>query len=749
MARNIFVVFLPFHVLLFPGPRSINNQAQTSMGKYSFILAILVAVAFAVLLIHPSVKHASARSAVAGVSGPDFHTVSKFAESVPLSSVSSSQVGRTSTPPQAREIRQNQPQFPSSENVAKDEDGAVATTSLVGMPDPSISFDGLSNENNTEVFGLLILPPDVNGDVGPNHYVQIVNSLIRVFSKTGQTLTPPLPISTLFQQLGTSCSVRNDGQAIVLYDALADRWLISQVCTLFPPFRQMVAVSKTGDPTGAYFAYEFIMPSVRINDFPKFGVWPDGYYMSMSEVLGSDYVGDGAIAFDRERMLKGDPSAGFIYFYRPVIAPTLRGGTLPSDLDGLTPPPAGAPNVFAGYSATEYGDAADAVRLFNFHADFAHPENSTFEERPESPLTVAAFDPTSPDGRADIAQPPPGERLDSSSDAPNYRLAYRNLGDRESLIFNQTVRTSPVGQTYRAGTRVHELHRSGAAYGVYDSSTIGDNLISRWVASAAQDRMGNVAVQFDEANEQKKISINYTGRLAAEPAGSFRTENSIVIGTGVQTGFGYRWGEYSGLSVDPADDCTFWMTNGYYSLESQNFSEFGWLTRIGAFKFPECSAAPRSTIVGLVTNSATGQPVSSAVIKANVFSRASDASGSYGPLAVPPGEYTFVASADGFRSETRDSHGRKWKAVHREFLARPHSHNNGQRYADHDRIVPTEQRSGTRRARRPRCLIQKCGPGFGRFIKCKASFQPLSERDRAVAKLWNAGGGRRKHHEKF
>ena len=173
-------------------------------------------------------------------------------------------------------------------NFTHDTDGSIASFGSMTMPAPLTSVDGLQNLDNGLIHQLLIIPPDMNGDVGPNHYVQFVNSLIRVYDKTGQPMGPPFKISSVFESLGTVCAPRNDGVGLVQYDQLADRWLITQTCTAFPPFRQMVAVSKTGDPLGGYYAYEFVMPNVRLNDFPKFGVWPDGYYMSTDEFLGSD-----------------------------------------------------------------------------------------------------------------------------------------------------------------------------------------------------------------------------------------------------------------------------------------------------------------------------------------------------------------------------------------------------------------------------------------------------------------------------
>ena len=349
-----------------------------------------------------------------------------------------------------------------------------ATSLTAPMPPATLSFAGLSNFDNIDAYGLVIIPPDISGDIGPNHYVQAANALARVFDRSGAPVTTPFKMSQLFAPLGTPCSTRDDGDPIVAYDPLADRWLLSQYCTNFPPFRQMVAVSHTADPAGAYYVYEFVMPNVKINDFPKFGVWPDAYYMSTEEYLGSDYAGAGLFAFDRAKMLAGDPSAGYVYFDQPSNSVVRRSNFLPADLDGLRPPPQGAPNVFVSYTATEYGDAADAIRLFEFRPDFRTPANSTFSERPESPLPVAAFDPTSPDGRADIRQPAPGERLDSNSDRINYRVAYRNLSATESIVFNQTVRMPDSSGVYRAGVRVYELRRAaGGPFAVTEQATIG------------------------------------------------------------------------------------------------------------------------------------------------------------------------------------------------------------------------------------------------------------------------------------
>ncbi len=584
--------------------------------------------------------------------------VSSFAPAQPNPNETSSKMGRADE--YAREIPNKIPFRKELENAPHDADSAVVTLGGTPMPTPALSFEGISSNDNFSAYGFRILPPDTNGDVGMENYVQSVNSLTRVYDKNGNPLTPPFKLSSIFAPLGTPCSTRNDGDPIVLYDTLADRWFLSQFCNNFPPFRQMIAVSQTGDPTGAYYIYEFVMPNNKINDYPKFGVWHDAYYMSTDEFFGGDYAGSGAFAFDREKLLRGDATASYVYF--DLASPTTMriGGLLPTDLDGLNAPPTTEPNIFVGYTATEYGDPNDGIRLFNFHPDFSNPLNSTFAERAESPISVAAFDPTSNPGRDDIAEPAPGEFLDSQSDRLMYRVAYRNFGSHQSLVFNQTVRTSPIGSIYRAGVRVYELRKSNGIYGIHEQGTIGDNDASRWMGSAAQDSQGNIAVGYSSGSENLRPSIIYSGRLASEPTGAFRTETKLVVGTGVQKAFGFRWGDYSAMNIDPTDDCSFWLTNQYYSLESQEESDFGWLTRVGRFKFAECVPAQLGRVGFLVQNSETQAPIPNARVRVvpnpNVnsapYTRFTGNQGQTETLHIPARNYLAEVSADGFRTDT-------------------------------------------------------------------------------------------------
>lgn len=536
------------------------------------------------------------------------------------------------------------------------------------IPTPSLTFEGLGRtENIAAGFGNLS-PPDTVGDVGPNHYVQQTNLLVRIWNKAGTPLTAPFRLSSLFAPLGGQCAAPDAGDPIVLYDPLSDRWMLSQfafTATNAPPYHQCIAISKTPDPTGAYFLYDFVTPGNEFPDYPKLGVWPDGYYMMVHQfTLGGPFNGTGAYAFNRLKMLTGDPTANFIYFNLNLAShPEGIGGSLPSDADGLKPPPPGRPNTFIYFTTTDFGDPATGLRLFDFHADFAVPANSTFTERPEStypaPLPVAAFSAVKPAGRRNVPQPAPAATVTTSLDAINdrlmHRLQYRNRGGFETLVLTHTVGApgSTVFGTFRAGVRYYELRRTLPAgnFVVQEQATFAPaDGVSRWLGSAAEDHQGNLAVGYNVSSGAAGGNVfpgmRYAGRLATDPAnGLSQGEATLVAGTGVQTSTGNRWGDYSALTVDPSDDCTFWYTSEYYTAAGQAASTVGWQTRIGRFKFAECTPAEQGTLSGTVTYCDTGAPVVGALVQvSDGHTGVTLADGSYS-IKLAPGNYTVQVDA--------------------------------------------------------------------------------------------------------
>lgn len=452
------------------------------------------------------------------------------------------------------------------------------TTVTPNIPAPLQNFDGINNVNG-------VLPPDTNGDVGPNHYVQTVNLSYAVYSKTGALLLGPRNTNLIWSGFGGACETSNDGDPVVLYDQAADRWLISQFA-LPDPYYQCIAISQTGDPTGAYYRYAFQMSTTLLNDYPHFGIWPDGYYMSMHNFAEPqfNYNSGGNVVFERSQMLNG-LTARFVTFNVSTM-----GGQLPSDLDGSTPPPAGTPNYTIQYPNTS------SLEIWQFHVDWSNTANSTFSR--VATLPVAAFDDViscGTSGRDCVPQPNTTEKLDAISDRFMYRLAYRNFGTYSVLVANHTVDAG----TNKAGIRWYEIRNPGASATVFQQGTYSPDANHRWMGSIAMDGAGNIALGYSVSNTNLFPSIRYTGRLAGDPLGTLpQGEAEIIAGGGSQTHTASRWGDYSSMSVDPVDDCTLWYTTEYL----QATGSAPWRTRIGSFKFANCGGGGGCSAPGGLTN---------------------------------------------------------------------------------------------------------------------------------------------------
>jgi hypothetical protein len=469
------------------------------------------------------------------------------------------------------------------------------------IPSTNQNFAGVTNVNG-------VLPPDTNGDVGPNHYVQTVNLSYAVFNKTGTKLLGPLNTNSIWSGFGGPCQSTNNGDPIVLYDKAADRWLISQFA-LPVPYYQCIAISQTPDPTGAYFRYAFQMSATLMNDYPHFGIWPDGYYMAYHNFLnGAAYAGWGNAAFERAKMLAGQPAQVVIKNF----ADTSRGGQLPADLDGSTPPPAGSPNYTVQYFGSN-------LEIYAFHVDWTTPANSTFNL--VKTLAVSAFSEECIGTRDCVPQPNTTERLDGIGDRLMYRLAYRNFGTHQTILANHTVNAG----SGKAGIRWYEIRNPGASATVFQQGTYSPDANYRWMGSIAMDGSGNIALGYSVGNSTLFPSIRYTGRLSGDPAGTLpQGEGEIIAGTGSQTHSASRWGDYSSMSVDPVDDCTFWFTTEYL----QTTGSAPWVTRIASFKFPGCGGGGGCSAPSSLTNNSAAD-VSACADSGVLVSWAKDA-GSWG-----------------------------------------------------------------------------------------------------------------------
>jgi hypothetical protein len=431
---------------------------------------------------------------------------------------------------------------------------------------PVVNHDGVGNVNG-------VYPPDTDGDVGPNHYFQMINLSFAIWDKQGNQLYGPVDNSTLWNGFIGPWTGTNDGDPIVLYDELADRWMASQfaINTSNGTYWQLVAVSATPDPLGSYHRYAFQMPA--FNDYPKMSVWPDAYYATFN-MFGS-YTRVGVAAFERDSMLVGSPDAQMVYYNQPSGTFSM----LPADFDG-TPPPAGSPCYFAHLRTY----SSQNLEIYEFDVDWQNPTSSSFMQI--ATLQPASFNPN----LNGIPQPGTSTRLDDLAMMIMFRLQYRNFGTYETLVTNHTVNAG----SGRAGIRWYELRKESGSWSIFQQGTYappdGEN---RWMGSVAMNGNGDIALGFSKASSVTYPSVFYVGRRADAPLGEMSiTETGIVSGTGSQSGID-RWGDYSCLSVDPSDDTTFWFTTEYQKA--------GWKTRIASFNFgpilpPQIYAGADTTI---------------------------------------------------------------------------------------------------------------------------------------------------------
>ncbi|HEX8026338.1 MAG TPA: hypothetical protein VF484_09040, partial [Candidatus Limnocylindrales bacterium] len=512
------------------------------------------------------------------------------------------------------------------------QDAPVATATAANV---AVSFDGVTNING-------VLPPDTNGDIGPNDYVQWVNLSFAIYSRTGTLLYGPAAGNTLWNGFGAPCATSNNGDPIAQYDHLADRWVMSQFALpSYPngPFYMCIAVSQTGDPLGSWNRYAYKISDTKLDDYPHLTVWPDGYYLSINQFVGNTWGGQGAVAFERSKMLLGQ-AAQMVYFDLDPSIPAYAGlgGMLPSDLDGQAPPN-GAPNIYVEADDDANGYAHDQLQLWDFHVDWTTPGNSTFTPDAASPIQVAAMD-TNLCGyaRSCIPQPPFNgnkvQGLDALSDRIMYRLQYRNFGSYQTLVTTNSVDTD--GSDH-AGIRWFELRNTGSGWAVRQQGTWAPDASDRWLGSAAMNGNGDIGLGYSLSSLSTYPSIEFAGRLAGDPLSTLTTaETPIFSGSGTQTNSQARWGDYSMLAVDPTDDCTFWYTNEYLATTGSA----PWRTRIAAIQLPDCAGS--DTTPPTVSSFA---PTTSTPTNASTISYALTFSESVTGLAA--GDFTRTGTATG------------------------------------------------------------------------------------------------------
>ena len=500
-------------------------------------------------------------------------------------------------------------------------------------------------------------PPDVNGRVGATQFVQWNNSSFAVFDKaTGALQYGPAAGNTLFQALGGVCASHNDGDPVVSYDILAGRWVLSQFVVGGPSgsySHQCVAVSTTTDATGDYYLYDFLTDGTNFVDYPHTGVWPDGYYMSahVFNAAGTSYLAGRVYVFERDKMIAGLP-ARKLQADLAHDGAGIQYGFLPADLDSLTPPPAGEAAFILGPNA-QFTNRTDSTRV-----------KVTWGTTPTIALTSAVItttgissppcvnNTTAQENRDCVPQPAPAvgaDYLDNLSSHFMYRLAYRNNGTQaapqESLVASATVPGSASTPAHGA-VKWWEFRNAGSSTTtptVFQSGTFDPDSGYRFMPSIAMDKDRNIALGYSKSSTSVKPGIYMTGRLGTDAVGTMGAETTVQAGLGVQTaGAGNRWGDYTSMTLDPIDQCTFYYTNEYLKTNGA----FNWSTRIATYKFPSCISAATAygTVTGTITSSETGAPIPGVTVTLNNgYAGASDANGVY-TIVVPAGSYTATAA---------------------------------------------------------------------------------------------------------
>ncbi|MFI5114700.1 MAG: hypothetical protein ACHP7J_06100 [Terriglobales bacterium] len=461
--------------------------------------------------------------------------------------------------------------------IRKEHETPNHMTKIYHLPDPVIqessgdmpelaitlgfNFDGV---NGTQAGG--VIPPDTNGAVGDTQFFLTTNFAFSIYNKsTGKIEVGPLLLNSIFKGFGGQCEADNGGDPVVLYDKMANRWLLEQL-EYNTSYQICIAVSQTDDATGKYNLYSYTFTGLP--DYPKFGIWPDAYYLAFN-FFGP---GDGEpCALDRTAMLAGSKAA--MICFNPKTSDM---GFLPSDIDGSTPPPSGAPNHYI-----ELGNSNTTLKEYDFHVDFSVPKNSTFTG-PHT-ITVPAYTQLcGGGGGACIPEPHGGGLLDAIGDRMMFRNAYRNFGDHEAMVFSHSVGAG-AGRAV-AAERWYELRSTppGGSFSLYQAGTYANKTNNYWMGSIAMDKNGDMALGFSVDNSSSlDPSIWFTGRVPTDGLGMLEGHKVVHKGTQVQ-GNVNRWGDYSSMSVDPTDDCTFWYTQEYTD------GGYNWQSHVVSFKFTSC-----------------------------------------------------------------------------------------------------------------------------------------------------------------
>jgi len=444
-----------------------------------------------------------------------------------------------------------------------------------------INFDGISSPGYA--------PSDNNMAIGPNHIVETVNVQFQVFDKSGNSLAGPTNIQTIFNPLGGVCA-STFGDPIVLYDRVADRWLLSMIGGS-GAYGECIAISKTNDPAGAYYLYGYSFGN-NLNDYPKISTWAtatNSAYMATFDIFigGGSFGGSDLCGFDRTKLLAGNSTAALLC----KMTGSSEFSYLPGDMDGPTPPADGTPGVFINH----HNGSNTRLYLRTLAVDF--PSATATMSNPTA-ITVASY--TEACHSSCVPQSGTTQRLDALGDLQMYRFPVRHFSDHDRAVLNYSVINSSTG-----AVRWYELYDPTGAVTLNQQGTFQPDPTWRWMGSIAEDQSGDIAVGYSASSSSIHPAVRFAGRVPSDPSGSLENEISIIEGAGSQSSGLSRWGDYSAMQVDPTDDCTFWYVQQYEAVSGT----FNWHTRIGSFSFSGCSGSPSFTL--------SANPTSLSVVQGN------------------------------------------------------------------------------------------------------------------------------------
>lgn len=432
-------------------------------------------------------------------------------------------------------------------------------------------------------------PPDTNLAVGDTQVVQWVNVSYAVFDKaSGKALTGAVLGNQLFSNLGGNCSLYNNGDIIAQWDVMAHRWLLTQNTFEGSPYYACVAISTSPDATGTYYLYAFSLGG-GFPDYPKWGVWPTGYFENVNNFGGGPNAE--ICAYNRNKMLVGDKTAEQVCIQMANSDFSL----LPADVDSPIAPPSNEDEFFIG-SVNAVNNST--LSLYSMHVDWSDPQGATVTGKGNSQLIqVAQFTNACSYPGACVPQLGTSTVLDSLGDRLMYRFSYwedQPLGNvlatppKPAPAQHWFVNHSVIASGGNSAVRWYEFTAPIKSVpvtklSVFQQGTFAPDSNWRWMGSLTRDKVGDILVGYSESSSSMYPSIAIAGRTVNDPLGTLESELIVVNGTGSQPDTSNRWGDYSSMRIDQ-DGCTFWYTTEYYMVTQQ----FDWSTQIASAKFSNC-----------------------------------------------------------------------------------------------------------------------------------------------------------------